>query len=154
MLIRDRRMGAVTRKYQELAECIVTESYVYAATDIVKGGPVKRVKVQRSLWDTGASVSLISVRVAKVLGLESIGKSGVSGYNEGVDVKNTYLVHLGLPTGDIVTNIMAMEFDSDEYDVVIGMDVICKGDYAITNQNAKTTFSFRIPSEDEIDFMG
>jgi len=131
----------------------VTESYVYAATDIAKGEAVKRVKVQRSLWDTGASVSLISARVAKVLGLESIGKSGVSGYNEGVDVKDTFLIHVGLPTGDIVTNIMAMEFDSDEYDVVIGMDVICKGDFAITNKDGCTTFSFRIPSEMEIDFL-
>ena len=89
------------------------------------------------IWDhLGASVSLISARVAKVLGLESIGKSGVSGYNEGIDVKD----------------IMAMEFDSDEYDVVIGMDVICNGDLAITNQDDKTTFSFRIPSVAEIDF--
>ena len=54
--------------------------------------------------------------------------------------------------GDIVTNIMAMEFDRDEYDVVIGMDVICKGDLAVTNYNNQTTFSFRIPSNEEIDF--
>ena len=105
------------------------------------------------IWDhLGASVSLISARVAKVLGLESIGKSGVSGYNEGINVKDTYLIHIGLPTRDIVTDIMAMEFDSDEYDVVIGMDVICNGDLAITNQDDKTTFSFRIPSVAEIDF--
>ena len=110
------------------------------------------MKVVRSLWDTGASVSLISARVAKVLDLMSIGKSGVSGYNEGIDVKDTYCVHVGLPTGDIVTNIMAMEFDGDEYDVVIGMDVIGKGDLAITNLNDRTTFSFRIPSAEVIDF--
>ena len=94
-------------------------------------------------WDTGASVSLISARVAKVLGLESIGKSGVSGYNEGVDVKDTFLIHVGLPTGDIVTNIMAMEFDSDEYDVVIGMDVICKGDFDSPQANFEILASFQ-----------
>jgi len=44
------------------------------------------------------------------------------------------------------------EEDGDEYDVVIGMDVICNGDLAITNKYGKTTFSFRIPSEAEIDF--
>ena len=130
----------------------MTESYVYAPVDLAVCKDVKRVKVLRSLWDTGASVSLISARVAKVLGLTSIGKSGISGYNEGVDVKDTYHVHIGLPTGDIVTDIMAMEFESDEYDVVIGMDVICKGDFAVTNKNDKTTFSFRIPSEEEIVF--
>lgn len=145
-------MGAFTLKFQKKEDCIVTESYIYAPTDLSNGGQVRRVRIQRSLWDTGASVSLISSRVAKVLGLESIGKSGVSGYNEGIDVKDTYLIHIGLPTRDIVTDIMAMEFDSDEYDVVIGMDVICHGDLAITNQNDKTTFSFRIPSETEIDF--
>jgi hypothetical protein len=145
-------MGVITRKFPNQIDSIVTESYVYVAVDLLTDEAVKRVKVQRSLWDTGASVSLISSRVVKVLGLNSIGKSGVSGYNEGVDVKDTYLVHIGLPTGDIVTNIMAMEFDSDEYDVVIGMDVICKGDLAVTNYNNQTTFSFRIPSNEEIDF--
>lgn len=145
-------MGTITRRFGEKVDCIVTESYVYAPVDLSWCRDVRRVKVVRSLWDTGASVTLISARVAKVLGLTSIGKSGVSGYNEGIDVKDTYCVHVGLPTGDIVTNIMAMEFESDEYDVVIGMDVIGKGDLAVTNQNGKTTFSFRIPSEEEIDF--
>lgn len=145
-------MGAVTRRFQEKVDSIVTECYVYAPTDFCQGGPIKRVKIMRSLWDTGASVTLISARVAKVLGLTSIGKSGVSGYNQGIDVKDTFLVHIGLPTGDIITNIMAMEFDTDEYDVVIGMDVICNGDMAITNKDDKTTFSFRIPSKQEIDF--
>ena len=145
-------MGTITRRFQEKIDSIVTESYVYAPTDLAQGGSVKRVKIQRSLWDTGASVTLISARVAKVLGLTSIGKSGVSGYNQGIDVKDTFLVHIGLPTGDIITNIMAMEFDTDEYDVVIGMDVICNGDLAITNKDDKTTFSFKIPSEQEIVF--
>ena len=145
-------MGAITRRFQEKVDCIITECYVYAATNLTHSDSIKRVKIMRSLWDTGASVSLISARVAKVLGLSSIGKSGVSGYNEGIDVKDTFLVHFGLPTGDIVTNIMAMEFESDEYDVVIGMDVICNGDLAITNKDDKTTFSFKIPSEQEIVF--
>ena len=145
-------MGTITRRFQEKIDSIATESYIYAPTDFAQGEPVKRVKIHRSLWDTGASVTLISARVAKVLGLTSIGKSGVSGYNQGIDVKDTFLVHIGLQTGDIITNIMAMEFDTDEYDVVIGMDVICNGDLAITNKDDKTTFSFRIPSEQEIDF--
>ena len=84
-------MGTFTRHFQEKADSIVTDSYVYAPTDLTRGEQVKRVKIVRSLWDTGASVSLISARVAKVLGLTSIGKTGVSGYNDGVDVKDTYL---------------------------------------------------------------
>lgn len=90
-------MGTITRKFDEKVDCIMTESYVHTPVDLSLCKDVKRVKV-RSLWDTGASVTLISARVAKVFGLTSIGKSGVSGYNEGVDVKNTYCVHIGLPT--------------------------------------------------------
>lgn len=85
-------MGAITRKYDVKVDSIVTESFIYAPVDLSSCKDVKRVKVVRSLWDTGTSVSLISARVAKVLGLASIGKSGVSGYNEGIDVKDTYCV--------------------------------------------------------------
>ena len=102
--------------------------------------------------DTGASNTLISKRIVEVLKLIPIDESHISGYNEGVDVMNAYLVHIGLPTGDIITDVIVSEFDTNEYDMVIGMDVICKGDFAITNKNEKTTFSFRIPSEEEIVF--
>lgn len=145
-------MGAVTFKFQDIQNCIVSECYIYAPTDLEGGERVKRVKVMNALWDTGASGSLISQRAAKILGLESIGKTGVSGYNDNIDIKETYLIHVGLPTGDIVTNIEATECNSDEYDAVIGMDIICKGDLAITNKFGNTTFSFRIPSEEEIIF--
>jgi hypothetical protein len=59
-------MGAITRKYDVKVDCIVTESYIYAPVDLSSCKDVKRVKVVRSLWDTGSSVSLISARVAKV----------------------------------------------------------------------------------------
>ena len=61
-------------------------------------------------------------------------------------------MHIGLPTRDIVTYIEAMECDSEDYDVVIGMDVICKGDLTITNSHDEMKFSFQIPSAADIDF--
>ena len=54
-------MGAITRKYDVKVDCIVTESYIYAPVDLSSCKDVKRVKVVRSLWDTGASVSLMSI---------------------------------------------------------------------------------------------
>lgn len=144
-------MGKITRTFDSQAESIETECYIYAPTEL-NAGSIKRVKIPRALWDTGASCSLISERVAKVLGLKSIGTTGVSGYNSGVDLKDTYLVHIGLPTRDIITNIRAMECNSDEYDAVIGMDVIGKGDFAITHIDGNTKFSFQVPSASDIDF--
>ena len=52
-------MGTITRKFDEKVDCIMTESYVYTPVDLSLCKDVKRVKVVRSLWDTGASVSLI-----------------------------------------------------------------------------------------------
>ena len=36
--------------------------------------------------------------------------------------------------------------------ILDGMDIISLGDFAITNQNGQTTFSFRIPSSQTIEF--
>jgi uncharacterized protein YchJ len=38
-------------------------------------------------------------------------------------------------------------------DVLIGMDILGLGDFAVTHHQGKTTFSFRVPSRHEIDFV-
>ena len=38
-------MGSFTRQFREKVDSIVTESYVYAPTDLTNGGQVKRVKI-------------------------------------------------------------------------------------------------------------
>ena len=37
-------------------------------------------------------------------------------------------------------------------DVLIGMDIINEGDFAVSNEYGATTFSFRIPSVENFDF--
>ena len=37
-------------------------------------------------------------------------------------------------------------------DVLIGMDIINRGDFAVSNRNGATSFSFRIPSVEDFDF--
>ena len=38
-------------------------------------------------------------------------------------------------------------------DVLIGMDIINRGDFAVSNRDGATTFSFRIPSIETFDFV-
>ena len=52
--------------------------------------------------------------------------------------------------GSVVTNVLALEDENDDYEVVIGMDIISRGDFVFTNHEGHSTFSFRIPSEEEI----
>jgi hypothetical protein len=145
-------MGAFTRQFPSVVDSVVTECYVYSSVDFERGQKVRRLKLSRSLWDTGASSSLISKAAVDALGLIPVGKSEISGVNDGVEFKSTYLIHVGLPSGDIVTNVFASEFDGEDYDLIVGMDVIQNGDLAVTNLNDATTFSFRIPSKKVIDF--
>ena len=41
----------------------------------------------------------------------------------------------------------------DVFDIIIGMDIISKGDFAVSNLNGKTSFSFRIPSFGTANFL-
>lgn len=145
-------MGAFTQQFPSIVDGVVTESFIYSPTDFNPGGKVRRLKLSRSLWDTGASSSMVSKAAVEALGLIPIGKSVISGVSSGVEFKRAFLIHVGLPTGDIITNICASEFEGEDYDLIIGMDVIQNGDLAVTNVNDKTTFSFRVPSTKTIDF--
>lgn len=41
--------------------------------------------------------------------------------------------------------------DLDDYDMLIGMDIITETDFLITNKDGKTTFQFRTPSEGGVE---
>jgi hypothetical protein len=40
----------------------------------------------------------------------------------------------------------------EDFDVLVGMDIINQGDFAVPNFDRKTTFTFRVPSISETDF--
>jgi hypothetical protein len=50
--------------------------------------------------------------------------------------------------------ILEFQDTSDNCDIIIGMDIITQGDFAITNFGGNTFFSFRMPSIQTIDFEG
>lgn len=110
-------------------------------------------RLWRGIWDTGASSSSIDQRVVDSLNLVPVGSAKVSTANGFTNAK-TYIVNISLPNNVIVnqTLVTAVNLGPD-IDVLIGMDIICLGDFAITNLNRETSFSFRIPSVDRIDFV-
>ena len=103
----------------------------------------------KALWDTGATTTVISSRIVQQLHLQPFDSTGVSGIM-GVSNTNTYLVHISLPTGDTYTFIEVMESDFDDYDIIIGMDIISLGDFCFTNANSRSCFSFRFPAKEHI----
>lgn len=104
-----------------------------------------------AIWDTGATKSCIAKRIVNELNLIAVGRTSIGTAN-GITDANTYLVDIGLSNGVTVKNVLVTCADIGDDDVLIGMDIISKGDFAITNYKGKTIFSFRTPSIAKIDF--
>ena len=66
---------------------------------------------------------------------------------------NTYLINLFLPNNAALKALRVSEGSIAGADMLIGMDVIGMGDFAITNCNGFTWWTFRIPSIEGIDFV-
>lgn len=107
-----------------------------------------------SLWDTGATNSCISIDVVQSLGLIPTGKMNIS-TPSGKGVVNTYLVDVVLPNDVSIKNLMVCDsqIGSQGIGMLVGMDIISKGDFCVSNFQGKTTFSFRMPSNSTTDFV-
>ena len=107
----------------------------------------------KAIWDTGASGSVITKKAVEALKLLPISKMQVHGVNS-TSVQNVYLVSITLPNNVTIALVRVTECESlnGPFDVLIGMDIIGIGDFAVTNQNNQTVMSFRIPSVSKIDF--
>jgi predicted aspartyl protease len=114
--------------------------------------PSERIRL-RALWDTGATNSLIRPEIASQLRLQSLGKILMTTPTEKDVPSNVYAVNLYLPNHTVIPKIQVSEGIPNNCDMLIGMDVINLGDFAVTNHNGHTTFSFRMPSMAEIDFV-
>ena len=58
-----------------------------------------------------------------------------------------------LPNKVHIPEIRVTEGAIADVDVLIGMDIICMGDFAVTNKDGRTNFTFRIPSLECLDFV-
>lgn len=109
-------------------------------------------KEYSAIWDTGATNTVITRKVVDELGLKPIGIAQVSTAG-GIRQCEVYLVSVFLPNRVVIAILRVTEGNITGSDVLIGMDVISNGDFAVTNYQGKTTFSFRIPSQTTIDFV-
>jgi len=105
-----------------------------------------------ALWDTGATGSVVSKRIVADLALKPVGTSLVHGVH-GKETVCTYFVSIVLPNDIVIEAVRVTEAEGlDGFDVLIGMDVIGQGDFAVSNYLGKTTFAFRMPSLGTITF--
>lgn len=108
----------------------------------------------KALWDTGATRSCISHAVVSRLGLIPFSQTMMCGAS-GEKVCNVYLVDVVLRNNVTIKDVRVIEAELDiqRIDMLIGMDIIGLGDFAVTNVGGITKFTFRLPSVEEIDFV-
>lgn len=140
-----------SRQNQLISTCLVMDfdTFLSATGGQYSGGAAHRFS---ALWDTGATHTVISHNVVDTLRLQQEGFVPIIHAN-GEDVAPIYHIFLTLPNGIgfPMVNVAATRLTG--FDILIGMDIINRGDFAISNRNDKTMFSFRFPSMTDFDFQ-
>jgi hypothetical protein len=108
----------------------------------------------QALWDTGTRESLITSPAITKLDLKSKGEGEISGTG-GTGRSRLFDVDIIFNNGYEKLNWNVYEYPgakNKKYGLVIGMDIISLGDFAITQKNGKAFLSFRTPPKRTIDF--
>ena len=66
---------------------------------------------------------------------------------------NVYAINLFLPNQVAFNFVKVTEGILNDFDLLIGMNIITMGDFSITNVGGNTIFSFRVPSVKEVDLV-
>ena len=117
------------------------------------GDSVKKALKFEAIWDTGTTMSMISTAVLIGLDLtdiiDTIAVTSVGGKEDA----DAYFVDVWLPGSMHFPDIpVAHQEKLKSCDLLIGMDIIGKGDSCITTFANHTTLTFRHPSCCQIDF--
>lgn len=104
-------------------------------------------------WDTGATGTCISKEIVSRLNLQPTGMINVQ-TPSGMGTMNKYMVNLTLNNEVTILNLPVMdsEIGNQGIDVLIDMDIISMGDFAVSNFDGKTQFTFRIPSQEHVEY--
>ncbi|MBT9536716.1 MAG: retroviral-like aspartic protease family protein [Nitrospirae bacterium] len=130
----------------------MTPVFISPAFDPAKTNPHLPNKQYNGIWDTGATNTVITRKVADDLNLKPVGMTLVK-HAKGEEMSEVYRVNIVLPNKVGFPMVRVTEGTLSGVDVLIGMDIINRGDFAITHRDSKTTFTFRVPSTGHIDFV-
>lgn len=144
-----------TLRVDSLLKEIITDVSVFDARyNDISSLNDPRVLHTNALWDTGATNCVITPSCARSLNLKPVGLTKTH-HAGGESIANVYLVTIALPNGVGIKGVRVTECaeQSGSFGIIIGMDIITRGDFSISNKNGKTTVSFCIPSVHDIDFV-
>jgi hypothetical protein len=145
---------AITIKADGLLNRIISPVTIQQAEAFCKPRDISLKQIEvRAMWDTGSTGCCISQKLAEYLELISIASLDLTSVHDSKP-SSIYLLDMIFPDKIKANNVLAAEIiPSGEFDIIIGMNIISLGDFAITNDHGKTTMSFRLPAANvPIDF--
>jgi hypothetical protein len=146
---------AVTIKFNGLVERVTTEVKLSEPFDPAAAQTVEpRFFVTQALWDTGATNSLITAETAQALGIPQAGTIDMK-HAGGVTISPTYILNILLPNNVMIAGVPVIQCENivGDFGAIIGMDIICRGDFSVTNVGERTAMSFRFPSIATVDYV-
>ena len=137
------------KDYEGKASAIITEAYIF--TNFKHDAlPALKFYTPVAAWDTGAEYTSISTEVIEALHLKPKDYTTIMVFG-GQQRVGIYEISLGLPNGKVYHDMEVYGADLDEYSILLGMDIITRTDFLITNRDSKTIFQFRTPSVGGVD---
>lgn len=136
---------AYTARFPIYRDRIASQVFISSMRDGVKN-PASFM----CLWDTGASMSLVSPHVAESLKLDVLDetitiRSGLGSKSE-INVRVAFLhIVLGAIPLELKVGVVDMPSSDADIDVVLGMDLISQGTFAISYDGGQMLFSFCYP---------
>lgn len=146
------QVRSFTRAHIGIVPVLTSPVRIQEAFDPKVSQPAEPTKEYNAIWDTGATRTAISSKVAQECGLKPTGMCKVRTAAGEADAF-TYFVSVYLPNKVCFPQLRVTEAKIFDADVLIGMDIIASGDFAVTNPEGKTYMSFRMPSVECIDFV-
>lgn len=147
-----KQVRCFTYEYNSLSPVLSTEVGISQAHDPRVENTLQEYKKFKAIWDTGATGSVVTRKVVDECGLQPVSVATVHTVG-GSRPSNVYYVNFELPNEVIVAFIPITEGDIYGADALIGMDIINLGDFAISNLDNKTVFTFRLPSVERFNFV-
>ena len=135
-----------------LLNVLRTNCEISQAFDPTKGEAQKPYSTFQAIWDTGATASVVTQQVVDTLSLKPI-RMAVVQTGAGAYRTEVYLVNIVLPNRVQFHTVHVSRGDITGAELLIGMDIITTGDFAVTNLGGKTVMSFRWPTMTKIDFV-
>lgn len=111
----------------------------------------------RAIWDTGASVTIISKAVAETLGIELTQTTSrlrtALGLESNVPDGEAWItIVLGSFPIKMKVKVLDNVCSDKDIDIVLGLDFMAKGDFFMTTDSGQLMFSFCYPSGFPMNF--